>query len=112
MPSPPDQELREFHRIRFPISERPTFVREGKSFDVIDVSVRGLRYASPGQPPPNPHDSITGILHFRRGARIKIDGTVVRVQNGQIALRLNQEIPFAVLLAEQRYLHSRYPMWS
>lgn len=112
MPSPPEQELREFHRIRFPIVERPTFSHEGKSFAVIDVSARGLRYAAPGQPLPKPQDSITGTLHFRRGTRIKIEGVVVRVQNDHVALHLVKEIPYPILLAEQRYLHARYPMWS
>lgn len=112
MTTPPEQELRESHRIRFPISERPTFLHEGKSFAVIDVSVRGLRYAAPGQTLPKPQDPITGILHFRRGARIKVEGIVVRVQNDHVALRLAKEIPFSILLAEQRYLHARYPMWS
>ena len=112
MPTPPAQELREYHRIRFPISERPTFACEGKSFAVIDVSVRGLRYAAPGVALPQIHDTVTGTLRFRRGAQAKIEGVVVRVQNDQIALHLTKEISFALLIAEQRYLHSRYPMWS
>jgi hypothetical protein len=111
MPSP-NPELREFHRIRFPISERPTFLHKDKSYPVIDVSIRGFCYSASGGPLPKPHDSIKGILRFRRGAQVKIEGTVVRIQNEEVALHLNQEIPFAVLLAEQRYLHKHYPAWS
>lgn len=112
MPTPPEHDLREYHRIRFPLAERPTFVCEGKTYAVIDVSVRGLRYAAPGAKPPQIHDPVTGILRFRRGAQAKIEGVVVRAQNEQIALQLGKDIPFGILIAEQRYLHARYPMWS
>ncbi|MER2581589.1 MAG: PilZ domain-containing protein [Candidatus Competibacter sp.] len=109
---PLSQELRQFHRIRFPIAERPTFLHEGKSLTVIDVSAWGLRYAAPGQPLPQLQDPIVGLLRFRRGTQIKIEGVVVRIQNDHVALQLTKEIPFSILLAEQRYLHARYPMWS
>lgn len=110
--SAPNPELREYHRIRFPISERPTFLYEKQVCTVIDVSVRGVRYAAPNGLFPKLHDSIEGILRFRRGAQVKIAGTVVRIQNNHVALHLDQDISFAILLAEQRYLHARYPMWS
>ncbi len=109
---PLSQELRQFHRIRFPISERPIFLHEGKSLTVIDVSAWGLRCAAPGQPLPQLQDPIVGLLRFRRGTQIKIEGVVVRIQNDHVALQLAKEIPFSILLAEQRYLHARYPMWS
>ncbi len=112
MPPPPDQELREYHRIRYPLAERPTLLLENRSFTVIDVSVRGLFYIAPGGPFPQPRDPIKGILRFRRGAQVVIEGEVVRVHETGIALHLRREIPFSVLLAEQRYLHKRYPMWS
>lgn len=112
MSAPTNPELREYHRIRFPISERPTFLYENRAYAVIDVSVRGVRYAAPNGPFPTLHDPIEGILRFRRGAQVKIAGTVVRVQNNHVALHLDRDISFAILLAEQRYLHARYPMWS
>lgn len=112
MSSPPNQELREFHRIRYPISERPTFLHEGKAYPVMDVSVQGLRYAIPGGPVPPLHQPIKGILRFRRGPSINIQGKVVRTQEEQVALYLDQEIPAAILFTEQRYLHKHYPTWS
>lgn len=110
-PSPP-QELREFHRIRFPLSERPTLTVANQALAVIDVSVRGLRYITSSRLSPNPGDTVAGVVRFRRGAQAKIEGTVVRVQNDHVALHLGKEIPFSILIAEQRYLHLRYPTWS
>ena len=109
---PSDQEKRQHHRIRYPLSERPKFHDADRIYAVLDISARGLRYAIPDGPFPEPHDLVKGVLHCRRNAPTLIEGTVVRVQSGEAALYLHREIPFAVLLAEQRYLHQRYPMWS
>ena len=107
-----DDERRQYHRIRYPLPERPKFECAGQTCAVLDISARGLRYAVVGAALPNPHDLIQGILRCRRSAPVTIEGTVVRAQNGEVALFLHQEIPFTVLIAEQRYLHQRYPMWS
>ncbi|MCC6134305.1 MAG: PilZ domain-containing protein [Candidatus Contendobacter sp.] len=107
-----DDERRQYHRIRYPFPERPKFECAGQTCAVLDISARGLRYAVVGVDPPNPHDLIKGILRCQRSAAVAIEGTVVRAQNGEVALFLHQEIPFTVLIAEQRYLHQRYPMWS
>ena len=109
----PREERRGFHRIQYPRAERPSFFPVGKNaYPVLDVSGHGLRYACPDHPPPSLHETIKGVLRFRRSAEISIEGTVVRNQNRQIALYLHEEIPFNILLIEQRYLRTHYPMWS
>jgi hypothetical protein len=106
-------ERRESHRIRYPITGCPSLFLEGKkAFLVLDVSVRGLRYAAPKTPPPNLYQLVKGALRFRRGVQVTIEGTVIRAQNDEIALYLHQEVPFNILLAEQRQLHKNFPMWS
>lgn len=112
MASSSEQERRQHHRIRFPISERPAFLIASQSFAVIDVSARGLQYIMTEPPLPAMRENISGILQFRRGTQVAVEGVVVRSQNERVALHLNREIPFSILLAEQRYLHARYPMWS
>lgn len=109
----PREERRGFHRIQYPRAERPSFFPVGKkAYPVLDVSGHGLRYACSDHPLPNLHETIKGVLRFQRSAEISIEGTVVRNQNQQIALHLHEEIPFNILLAEQRYLRAHYPMWS
>ncbi|MBZ4194133.1 MAG: PilZ domain-containing protein [Candidatus Contendobacter sp.] len=110
-PTTESEKRRLYHRIRYPLPERPKFQCADQICAVLDISARGLRYAIVGDALPNPHDLIKGILCCRRSAPVNIEGTVMRVQNGTIALYLHQEIPFTVLVAEQRYLHQRYPMW-
>ncbi|MFO1372470.1 MAG: PilZ domain-containing protein [Candidatus Competibacteraceae bacterium] len=114
MPELQDREQRQYHRIRYPLAERPTLVCETKTYAVIDISARGLLYLIlPDEPHPKAHDIIRGIVRFRRGTQVNIEGTVVRVAHKEVALYFpNREIPFSILLNEQRYLHARYPMWS
>ena len=113
MSSPTDQDRRQDHRIRYPKAERPFFLCDGKSFPVIDLSARGVRYLGSGSPLPPPYATINGILRFRRGNKVNIEAVVLRVQNEEVVLHLlKREIPFAVLMDEQRYLLLHYPMWS
>ncbi|HRF42641.1 MAG TPA: PilZ domain-containing protein [Candidatus Competibacteraceae bacterium] len=106
-------ERREFHRIYYPMTAYPSlFLEKKKAFMVMDVSARGLRYAAPKTPAPHLYQLIKGTLHLRYNTQINIEGTVIRAQDDEIALYLHQEIPFNILLAEQRYLHKNYPMWS
>ena len=108
-----ESERRQDHRIRYPKAERPLFLYEAKSFPVIDVSARGVRYLGSGSPLPMPYTAMNGILRFRRGAQVNIEAMVLRVHNEEVVLHLlKREIPFAVLLDEQRYLHQHYPVWS
>jgi hypothetical protein len=106
-------ERRESHRIRYPMTGCPSLFLEGKkAFLVLDVSARGLRYAASKTPPPNLYQLVKGALRFRRGAQVTIEGTVIRAQDDEVALYLHQEVPFNILLAEQRQLHKNFPMWS
>ncbi len=111
--TPVGAERREFHRIRYPIPERPSlFLEANKAYTILDVSGRGLRYAS-GEPfVRRLYDPVRGLLQFRRGTKIAIQGTIVRADEREIALYLHQEIPFNILLAEQQYLRKHYSMWS
>jgi hypothetical protein len=113
MPDIPTQERRQDHRIRYPLAERPSFLCDRNTYAVIDVSAHGLRYLASSGATPMPYTPISGILQFRRGHQAPIEAMVLRVQNNQVVLYLSKsEIPFSVLLDEQRYLHARYPMWS
>jgi hypothetical protein len=109
-----DGEKRQYHRIRYPLRERPTLLWEGKSYPVIDVSASGLRFLASGQTSPLPGTPVKGSLRFRRGAPVDIEGRVARIQNPEEVVLCfpDQQIPFTVLMAEQRYLHGHYPMWS
>ena len=107
---------RSFYRLRYPETGRPTFIRDGgqRTFPVIDCSEEGFRY-HPGtrsEPDPEMGQAIDGTLQFRGGATVKVSGTVVRIQDGEVAIHLSkQRIPFGIMLHEQLFLRRRYPFF-
>ena len=108
-----DPYRRTYYRIRYPFSERPRLIVDNNIYEVIDCGPQGLRYAVRGNPLPPLGTALTGRICFRRGAEVTITGVVVRVNPKEVALYFpSGEIPFSILLAEQRYLHTHYPMWS
>lgn len=107
------QEKREYYRLRFPRAERPLLAIDQQDCEVVDCSARGLRYILTRLPSPAPGDWVEGLLRFRRHPHTPVRGLVVRSQNGEIALHLpDEEIPFAILRGEERYLLAHYRRWS
>jgi hypothetical protein len=107
-------EQREFYRLNFPYAERPRLVIGTRDYEVVDCSVRGVRYvSSPKSPILLPGDRVEGTLRFRRRTQTPIQGLIMRIQNDQIALFIpDSEIPFTTLWGEERWLLAHYPMWK
>ncbi len=103
---------RAFYRIHYPIAERPRFWSGTYAYEVLDCCEGGLRYRlNESDPRPAVGSSVRGLLRFHRGTELEIEGDVVRVQNGSVALNLTvNRIPFSVILTEQKELLRRYPM--
>lgn len=107
-------EKREFYRLRFPYAERPRLMIGQRDYEVVDCSVRGVRYvSSPKSPVLLPGDAVEGTLRFRRRTQTPIQGLILRIEGDQIALYMpDSEIPFATLWGEERWLLTHYPMWK
>lgn len=103
-------EKRENSRLHFPRAERPLLVIGEHHYEVVDCSVRGLRcIVNDWQPRLALGDQIEGLVRFRDRAQAPVRGSVVRIQEGEIALYMpDSEIPFTVLRGEERYLLAHY----
>ncbi|HCK81930.1 MAG TPA: PilZ domain-containing protein [Candidatus Competibacter sp.] len=114
MSAPPaGPEKREFYRLGFPPPERPLLRLGRQRHEVLDCSVRGLRFTVSQQPAPVLGTIVEGQLLFRRNAQTAVRGLVIRVQNGEIALHMpDSEIPSAILRSEERHLLSHYRTWA
>lgn len=103
---------RAHYRIQYPVLERPRFTLDGREHEVLNCSEMGVCYVVQGECGVVPGDVVHGRLRFSRGDEVEIEGVVVRVQDGTVALHLSgMPIPFIVILDEQRYLRQKYPMW-
>jgi hypothetical protein len=100
---------RELYRIAYPIAERPTFRIGRYAYAVLDCSERGLRYEVANRRLPSIGTPLGGLIEFRReDASVEIAGEVIRARGNVVVLALEAPgIPFAHILAEQRYLRGR-----
>ncbi len=99
---------REHYRVTYPSSLRPRLTIQGHSFDVLDLSERGLRFRLGDVPAPAPGNDLEGTVRFRRGEALTVRGTVLRVIDHDVSVRLEEGIPVRVIMEEQRFLLHRH----
>jgi hypothetical protein len=104
---PPPESGRALYRVVYPLEERPTIAVGLSIFEVIDCSESGICYELSDQAAPAEGASVTGKLRFRSGERLEVTGEVIRASAGIVALALDPPLPFARILAEQRYLRAK-----
>lgn len=102
-----EQSRRALYRVNYPLVERPTLQVGRFLYEVVDCSERGLRYEVRDNRLPTLGTVLGGELQFRRGSEIAITGEVIRSRGGLVVLALDPPLPFAEVLAEQRYLRSK-----
>ena len=99
---------RAHYRVTYPVSVRPTLDWEKRSCVVVDVSEQGIGFLHPDTT-AEMGTLVNGILRFRSSQVIAVHGTVVRVFNGLVGLRLRTELPYSLIMEEQLYLQKRFP---
>lgn len=99
---------REHYRVAYPTSLRPKLLVQGHTFDVVDISERGIRFRLEKAEEPSPGFEVQGTVRFRRGETITVRGIVLRVVQGEVAARLEEGVPLRVIMEEQRYLLDRH----
>ncbi len=102
------QHPREHYRVAYPTVARPKLLVQGHTFDVVDVSERGIRFRLGEATPPTPGFEIEGTVRFKRGETVDVRGTVLRLDDGEVCARLEQGVPLRVIMEEQRFLLQRY----
>jgi hypothetical protein len=105
-----DENTRQHFRIVYPWQERPRFIFQRSICEVIDCSERGLRFRLTAPPFPSAGEEIEGKLRLQRGQEVSLSGMVVRVDDGEVALRLTEPgVSFYVILKEQIHLRTLQP---
>ncbi len=99
---------REHYRIQYPTAARPHIVIEGRSFDVIDLSERGVRFRQDEGSSFSPGDGVAGTVRFRRTEAVEVMGSVVRVGSREVAVKLDVGVPLRTIIEEQRFLREHH----
>lgn len=102
---------RSHYRIEYPRRARPVLELDEVEYSVVDCSENGIRFKSAGVAFEK-GDPVTGVIRFRGREETPVVGVVVRVQEGNVALLLEEAgIPFPIILSEQRFLRANYIRW-
>lgn len=100
---------REYYRVAYPTQARPRLMVQGHTFDVVDISERGIRFKLlDSVPPPGVGNEVRGTVRFRRGDTVDVRGTVLRLDGREVAMHLDDGIPLRVVMEEQRFLLDRH----
>jgi PilZ domain-containing protein len=104
------QHDREFFRLQYPPPAAPAFILDGVSHRVVDIGEGGFRYALVTDGGPIAGRTIKGSIEFEDEDTLELEGTVVRTQDGEVAVRCPpRSIPLAVIIREQQRVRRRYP---
>jgi hypothetical protein len=99
------------YRIPYPPTARPRLIIGERELMVVDCSQRGLRYVAESGEVPEVGSMVEGRVRLlSRGAPVEVSGTVVRMQDGEVAVHLaGPGIPMQRVFDEQRYLARHFP---
>ncbi len=99
---------RAHYRIQYPTAARPHIVIEGRSFDVIDLSERGVRFREDEGRSFSSGDKVVGTVRFQRTEAVDVMGSVVRVGGREVAVKLEVGVPLRIVIEEQRFLREHH----
>ena len=103
------QHDREFFRLQYPPPAAPKFVMDGVTYRIVDIGEGGFRYAAPEDAPAT-GQTVKGVIEFEDHDPLAVEGTVVRTQAGEVAVRCPpRSIPLSVVIREQQRVRRRYP---
>jgi hypothetical protein len=103
------RQRRGFYRIEYPPPERPKILIAGRTYRVIDLSEKGVRFLCDELFTPKEGEQVRAKITFRENDSVDVAGVVLRKSLEQCALKLNQvSIPLKKVMAEQRYLLAKY----
>lgn len=100
---------REHYRIQYPTAARPHILIEARSFDVIDLSERGVRFRMEEGVTFAIGREVSGTIRFRRNEPVEVMGSVVRVAALEVAVKLDVGVPLRIIIEEQRFLREHPP---
>ena len=110
MAMPMDQ--RNEARVSYPRPSKSGFLLDAEALEVIDLSVRGLRFrhrstAAAAEAGTRLGSELCGILCLRHGDTTPVAGRVIRISGNEVAMSTDEiAIPFDLVLAERLFLET------
>src|SRR4051812_38106740 len=102
---------REFFRLPYPVTTGATLVVDGTNYKVEEVSEGGLRIVSGGGKFPVAA-KVQGTLTLTMGLRCPVAGTVLRIEQDAVVVKLERGPSCYDVIREQRHVSRTYPDWK
>ena len=98
------QQRREYFRINYPITERPSLITRDRTFEVIDVSEYGVRFKIPADSPFLVGEEIRADIRFPDDEIYICNGQINRHTDRDAVILLGTPIPLQKIRSEQTSL--------
>lgn len=102
---------REYFRLPYPITSGATLVVDGATYKVGELSERGLRIIS-GMGRFAVDARIQGTLTLAVGVTCPVSGTVVRIEDVSVVVKLERGPTSYDVIREQRFVAKTFPDWK
>jgi hypothetical protein len=102
---------REYFRLPYPVTTGATLAMDGTNYTVGEISEGGLRLLCNGDKFPL-EQRVQGTLMLTAGMRCSVTGTVLRVEDKCVIVKLSRGPTGYDVLREQRHLTRNFPDWK
>ena len=105
-----EENQREYYRLSYPDSRRPSLVMDVENYEIADVSEYGMKVKIDNDPPFMVADSIIATIAFPYGKEFDLSGEIVRIDEDCAGLKLETPLPLSVIREESLFLMNNYSM--
>lgn len=99
---------RQYFRLQYPSTERPTLVIQDIEFKVLDLSEYGVRFNTYGLITVEKDDLVDMEIRFVQGDSLDLSGHVIRVEESEVSIHLLGCIPSERIRADELSLRKKY----
>ncbi|MEO2017192.1 MAG: PilZ domain-containing protein [Fuerstiella sp.] len=110
MKQPSSKNERAHYRLPYPQAEGPTVRIEDRDYELSELSEGGAKILLGGVGAVHGDQTFAGVLRFRDGETVSIEGVVVRSDEKEMIVRFSSGISMKRMVAEQIRLQQKYPM--
>ncbi|WP_117234805.1 PilZ domain-containing protein [Vibrio maerlii] len=103
------EQKRQYYRLKYPRQARPVVRFADELFHVSEVSEKGIRVVMNRLTALYKGLSMKGTINFHDETNIDVEGAVLRLEDEEFVVYLNQGLTFKQMVEEQRHVRQNYP---
>ncbi|USH05239.1 hypothetical protein K6Q96_18660 [Grimontia kaedaensis] len=103
-----EEQHRNFFRLRYNEPEMPSFLWDGETFAVSEISEQGIRIEVKKDTQIVDGEVIAGIIQFEDGGEIEIQGKPLRREEDELVIKLHHGVELKIMNKEQIRIRKKY----